>query len=286
MRSITVKAHAKINLVLDVLYKREDNYHELDGIMHAIDLHDTVSISVNNDGLSRIDVSCNVHLPVNNTAFLVANEYISSTEIKDSVTISVEKNIPSQAGLGGASADAAAVLYGLQKLYGALDEAELYRIAEKVGADVPFCLKYINGGCARARGKGEILEELPPICLDLLIVKANWGISTKELFDSLNVASKKSSTAVENAVNAIRSKSVDMLISSIYNALEAHAANFCGEIRTIKEELLSIGAKAAFMTGSGSAVIGIFGDKQSRSQAGEFYRNKHQDYFIKAAKTI
>jgi 4-diphosphocytidyl-2-C-methyl-D-erythritol kinase len=285
MKSITIKAHAKINLVLDVLYKREDNYHELDGIMHTIDLHDTVCVTRMTDASQRVSVICNEPLPHNNTAFVAATMYLQSTGITDSIAITIDKAIPSQAGLGSASADAAAVLLAMQALYNALNEKKLLALAEAIGADVPFCLIYNNGGCARASGKGERLEALPRLDFNLLIVKGTCGISTKELFENLNLSSKSSHIyRVDCAVKTIKDNDYNTLYLNMFNALENSAITKCKEIESIKNELLRMGARVAFMTGSGSAVVGIFEDSAVLNSAKSHF--KSLGYYCEASKTI
>lgn len=282
--TITKKAHAKINLLLDVLYKRQDNFHELDGIMHTIDLHDTVSVTQISNGKKQVSVSCSELLPHNNTAYTAATSYLERTGVTDSIEINIDKFIPSQAGLGGASADAAAVLLAMQELYNALNEKALFELACQIGADVPFCLMNNSGGCARARGKGEKLESLPSLSLDLLIVKGDCGISTKELFESLKLTGENDSKDIDTAVNAIKNNDLQSLFQSTFNALEERAIDKCASIATIKSKLLEMGASVAFMTGSGSAVVGIFEDSTLLTSAK--HHLKKAGYFSEIAKTI
>lgn len=259
-----LKAHAKINLLLDVLSKRDDGYHELIGIMHTVDIFDTVGImpSLRKD----IIVECNELLPKNNTAYRAASAYLNAAGIDEGVDITIEKHIPSQAGMGGASADAAAVLCGLQSSYRALDDAKLYEIGKSVGADVPFCL---HGGCAVVGGIGEKLETLPQQNLYLLLVQGSAGISTPHLFSTYdNVAARKETKAnIESAITACKTFNGNLLCENLYNALEFSAFELLPELKITKQRLLDTGAINALMTGSGSVVYGVYGSLKDALRA-------------------
>jgi 4-diphosphocytidyl-2-C-methyl-D-erythritol kinase len=254
-------AYAKVNLTLDVLFKRPDGYHELAGIYHTVNLFDTVEIEKSNG----VRVECDIPLPENNTAYRAACEYIRLAGC-GGAHIRVIKRIPSEAGLGGASADAAAVLRGMQRLYGSLDETKLAEAALRIGADVPFCL---SGGTALARGVGEILTPLPHPGLHFLVVRDGPGISTKALFSELSLPLRHpDNTAAEEC---IRKNDVRGLGSRMFNALEPAAIPLCPNILEIKQRMLYRGALGACMTGSGSAVIGLFENaKKAQSAAKTF----------------
>lgn len=243
----TIKAYAKVNLTLDVLRKRADGYHDLRSIMHGIDLYETVTL----EPAKTITVNCDVPLPDNSATYRAARAYMALTGF--GAHIEIKKFIPDEAGLGAASANAAAVFLGMQKLYGALSTERLYALAAMIGADVPFCMMQ---GCALAEGIGEKLTPLKRIPLDLLIVKAAKGISTKTLFTSLTLPVKHPNTRA--ALRAVDRGDARLLAKHMYNALEEKAAEFVPEIRAIKERLMRAGAMGAAMTGSGSAVVGVF----------------------------
>ncbi|MBQ6703264.1 MAG: 4-(cytidine 5'-diphospho)-2-C-methyl-D-erythritol kinase, partial [Clostridia bacterium] len=208
-----IKAYAKINLTLDVLRKRPDGYHDLRGVMCAISLHDKVYIEPGDE----IRFCCDIPLPENNTAVKAAKLFMQETG--KGADIRLEKHIPSEAGLGGASADAAAVLRGMNELYGnPVAEKRLYELGLMVGADVPFCLM---GGCALAEGVGEILIPLPVPHLDIVIVKGNGGISTGALFKSLRLPVEHPDT--DGAIAAIQKGDVSALAPLCENALEPPA---------------------------------------------------------------
>ena len=250
-----IKAYAKINLTLDVLRKRPDGYHDLRGVMCAVSLHDIVNIQPAED----IRFSCDVPLPENNTALKAAKLFMQETG--KGAEIRLTKLIPSEAGLGGASTDGAAVLRGMNELYGCpLPEKRLYELGLMVGADVPFCLM---GGCNLAEGVGEILTPLPLPDLHLVIVKGHGGVSTGALFKSLQLPVWHPDT--DGAIAAIQKGDIVALASLCQNALEPPAAALLPEIAQHKSLLIQSGALSAFMTGSGAAVVGIFKDEEAAS---------------------
>lgn len=251
------EAHAKINLFLNVLGRRPDGYHALCTIMHAIDLCDTVFL----EPAKEISVSANVALPERSAARRAAEAYqaVAGTE---GARIHIHARIPPEAGLGSSSADAAAVLRGMQALYGALSDAALLVLAARIGADVPFCL---TGGCALCEGIGEQITPLPSMPLDLLIVKGTRGISTKALFESLVLPLPEGDAGA--AVAALRAGDKRALAQRVYNALAAPAARFAPETMEFAARLRACGAQAACMTGSGSAVFGIFASRAEAERA-------------------
>lgn len=248
MKEIQEKAYAKINLTLGVRCKRTDGYHELDMLMQTVSLHDSVTVAKASD----ITVTATgMLLPYNNTMRKAAEYYSALTG--HGAHIRVMKRIPAQAGLGGGSADAAAVLRALDRLYGDVDPGTLKEIALKVGADVPFCFR---GGLCRAEGIGEVLTPIRGMQLHFVIVKPAEGVSTKALFDALTLPRKMPDTL--SAVRALSQGDLDGLSSCIYNALEEPAIRLVPEIAALKERLEENGAVKACMTGSGSAVFGLF----------------------------
>lgn len=263
MDTSTKRAYAKLNLTLGVLYKRADGYHALDSIMQTIDLYDTVTVERARD---IVVTSTGMLLPYDNTVRRAAELYRALTG--RSAQIRVVKRIPAEAGLGGGSADAAATLNALQELYGEVDEKTLLEIAAKVGADVPFCLK---GGTQRAEGIGEVLTPVRGMKLHLVIAKPAEGVSTKKLFSLLKLPRTMPETTA--ALKALSDGNLDALCPLLFNALEEPAIELVPEIGRIKRELLSLGAKAACMSGSGSAVFGVFFDKAAAESAREGLSN-------------
>ncbi len=252
-----MKAYAKVNLLLDVLMKRQDGFHELEGIMQSVSLYDVVTLTDSED----IEVASDVELPYNNTCRRAAELFLEGSG--KGVRIHVKKNIPSEAGMGGASADAAAVLKGLNEVF--VDtplrrsDDELLEIGLKVGADVPFCLM---GGCAIARGVGEELISIKGMRLPLLIVRGSRGVSTAGLFKSLGIGSEKhrrlGDDRLSEALKALENNSAEEFAALVGNALQPAASKTVPEIDEYCRRMMEQGALGASMTGSGAAVFGIF----------------------------
>lgn len=257
MQSLKIKANAKVNLSLSVLGKREDGYHELDTVMQSISLYDTVYIEKSD----KIAVECGEFGGEDNIAFKTAAAFFKASGINAGADIKIEKRIPSAAGMGGGSADAAAVLVGLDKLYEAkLSYEKLLKIAVKLGADVPFL---IRGGTARAKGIGEILEPIKPIggCY-FLIAKGENKPSTGEMFRLLDSADYNKPD-IEKTATAINSQDMVSLLASMDNSFAA----LWRESR-IKAELLKTDADAVSLSGSGPAWFAVYLDK-NRAVAAE-----------------
>lgn len=257
MQSLKIKANAKVNLSLSVLGKREDGYHELDTVMQSISLYDTVYIEKSD----KIAVECGEFGGEDNIAFKTAAAFFKASGINAGADIKIEKRIPSAAGMGGGSADAAAVLVGLDKLYEAkLSYEKLLKIAVKLGADVPFL---IRGGTARAKGIGEILEPIKPIggCY-FLIAKGENKPSTGEMFRLLDSADYNKPD-IEKTATAINLQDMVSLLASMDNSFAA----LWRESR-IKAELLKTDADAVSLSGSGPAWFAVYLDK-NRAVAAE-----------------
>lgn len=277
MKKVELYCGAKLNLTLETLFRRSDGYHELAMVMHGIDLYDRMVLEKTDD--DGIYFECSEPLPHNNTVRRAAEAFRAETGC-GGVRIYLEKRIPSEAGLGGASADAAGTLRGMELLYGKIDEKRLYFLGKQVGADVPFCL---HGGCALVGGIGEKLETLPSLDLSVLVVKGRRGVSTGALFRSLDAdaleGSPRRSLAMKDAILAGNVEAVPKLL---YNDLSSAAEAIVPEIAEAREKLLSLGALGACMTGSGSAVFGVFADIESAKKAGGAFDDR---FFTAACKT-
>ena len=251
-------ALAKLNLTLGVLYKREDGYHALDTVMQTVSLFDRVFVEKSHAVEVRVT---GMTLPENNTMTKAAKLYKEATGC--GALVRCEKRIPAEAGMGGGSADAAAVLRGLQRLHRMADDRTLREIALKVGADVPFCLV---GGTCRCEGVGEILT---PFALGrrlwFVIAKPKDGVSTRELFSRLPLPRPRVRTL--SAVAALAKGDLNALAPLMLNVLEPAAIELVPEIGILKQKLLDAGAIAAQMTGSGSAVFGLFGTEDAAKAA-------------------
>ena len=253
-------ANAKINLWLEITGRRADGYHLIETVMQSVDLCDVVTVSIGG-GEGEISVGCSDPLipsGKDNICFKAATSFLKAAEKPvGRVSVFIEKRIPSGAGLGGGSADAAAVLCGLNALYGEpLDEGRLLEAAAAVGADVPFCCV---GGTRLCRGIGEIMLPVEPLTEGaFLVVMPSFACGTAEayaLYDK-NPPPRR----LFPDVTARR-----LFGGMMYNVFEALYAD--PRIEQIKSRLLSAGAGCAMLTGSGSAVFGTFSDEVAAARA-------------------
>lgn len=251
-----VKAPAKINLTLDVLYKRPDNYHEVEMIMTTVDLADRIGLESREDGQIKIALKDNfVPDDQRNFAYQAAELIKSTYGIKEGVTISIEKEIPIAAGLAGGSSDAAATLRGLNELWNLkLSLDELAELGAKIGSDVSFC---VYGGTALATGRGEIIEELPapPTCW-VVLAKPKIGVSTADVYGGLKIKGLQHPNT-KQMIQAIETNDYELMCKSFGNVLETVTFNLHPEVVTIKEQMQRFGADAALMSGSGPTVFGV-----------------------------
>lgn len=251
-----VKAPAKINLTLDVLYKRPDNYHEVEMIMTTVDLADRIGLESREDGEIKIALKDNfVPDDQRNFAYQAAELIKSKYGIKEGVTISIEKEIPIAAGLAGGSSDAAATLRGLNELWDLnLSLDELAELGAKIGSDVSFC---VYGGTALATGRGEVIEELPapPTCW-VVLAKPKIGVSTADVYGGLKIEGLQHPNT-KQMIQAIDTNDYELMCTSLGNVLETVTFNLHPEVVTIKEQMQRFGADAALMSGSGPTVFGL-----------------------------
>lgn len=255
MEKIKITACAKINLSLSVLGKREDGYHELDTVMQSVDLSDTVYI----EKCRGIITDCKGISAEENIAARAARLFCEKTGA-EGCKIKIEKRIPAAAGLGGGSADAAAVLAGLNRLYKTgISKTELCEIAVKIGADVPFL---IAGGTARARGIGERLTPLMPLkdCW-FLLAKAEEKPSTAEMFSRLD-STDYIKPDIEKTVNAVNCGDLNGVLENLGNSFEILWSK-----SPLKEMLSSTHPAACSLSGSGPARFAVYGDLNAALRA-------------------
>ena len=259
MRRVRERAYAKLNLTLDVLRKRPDGYHDMEMVMQTVDLYDTVDITLNDVpgievGISRDDLPKNLH----NLAGKAAAEFLNFVNESVGVSVYITKNIPDKAGMAGGSADAAAVIRGLDKLLETrLSDKELLELCAKVGSDVPFCLR---GGTALARGRGAVLTDLPalPRC-GIVIVKPDFSVSTPALFGALDGQEIENRPDTAGFLDLLKAGDLPGMGKKLYNVFEPVLPPPEREtVDAIKAHLLRNGALGACMTGTGSAVFGLF----------------------------
>ena len=267
---LTLRAHAKINLSLDIVGKRDNGYHDLCSVMQSIRLADEVTLRRSKD----IAVKTDLHfLPSDdrNIAWKAARLFFDELGSDDGISIHIRKKIPVGGGLGGGSADAAAVLMGLNRLYGfPVSFARLLEIGLSCGADIPFCM---TGGTCLAEGLGEILTPLPSLShCHILLLRPKFPLSTKKIFSLVEIDKIKRHPDTEAIVNALRCRNTQGVISGLYNTLEEFIPR--PEIAEYKALLLEAGADTALMTGSGSVVYGIFRNLEKATLAKDLF-TKH-----------
>ena len=257
----TVRAAAKINLFLDITGKRSDGYHIVNMVMQSVSLYDEVTVTIEK-GDGEINVSCtdeSIPCDETNTAYQAVKAFFEYAQIKPkNVWVKIKKRIPSQAGMAGGSTDAAAVLVALNEMLDTgFSQDELAEIAEHIGADVPFC---IYGGTMTASGIGTILTPLPemPECY-IVVVKPGIKISTKEAYEKSDSMGYEQCRSVEPMADAICRGDIKAVGKALYNKFEEVVEVL--EIDTIKSYMKKYGAEGALMTGSGSAIFGIFEEK-------------------------
>lgn len=259
MRHIRERAWAKLNLTLDVLCKRPDGYHDMEMVMQTVDLADEVDITLSDTPEIEVDINRD-DLPkgLHNLAGKAAEAFLNYVNLLVGVSVYITKNIPDKAGMAGGSADAAAVIRGLDKLLETrLSDKELLDLSAKVGSDVPFCLW---GGTALAKGRGELLRDLPalPPC-GIVIVKPDFSVSTPALFGALDGREIEKRPDTAAFLELLKTGDLAGIGKELYNVFEpvlppAERAT----VDEIKAHLLQNGALGAAMTGTGSAVFGLF----------------------------
>ena len=270
------KAYAKLNISLDVTEKRNDGYHNMVMVMQSVSLCDDISICLDQSG--RIKARSNFRfIPSDerNLAVKAAARFLR--ELGDTTTgaeISIRKHIPVGSGMGGGSSDAAAVLRALNRMYGSPFSMEkLTALGAEVGSDVPFC---IRGGTALAKGRGELLSPLPPLppCC-FVICKPPFSISTPELFRKLDGVSSRHHPDTAGILEGVEKGDLVRICRRMYNVFEEVDDRRMRSVREIKSSLLDHGALGAVMTGSGSAVFGVFADETKAFFAEKHISNEH-----------
>lgn len=260
MSALTLPAYAKLNLTLDILSRRPDGYHEMRMLMQTISLHDEVRVALTDDeGITCAVSGADLPSDEQNLAVRAARAFFAGSGISPrGVSIALVKRIPSQAGMAGGSADAAAVLRALRALLcPSLADGALAAIAAQVGSDVPFCLR---GGTQLAEGRGEMLTPLPPAPrLYAAVCKPDFSISTPALFAQSDRVALAQRPDTDAALAALRAGDAAALCACVGNVFEqVLPPDQRGQIDEIKRALLAAGARCAAMTGSGSAVFGLF----------------------------
>ena len=261
---ISGKAAAKINLLLDLGEKFDDGYHGIFTIMQSVGLYDTITIAENSGGIAILSDKAGVPCDDRNTAYKAARLFFEKTGIAPGVDIQIEKEIPMQAGLGGGSADAAGTLLLLNELFKTgLSEYELCKIGTKVGADVPFCVK---GGTALCQNIGEILSPLPEFSDKyIVIVKPSSSVSTKNAYADYDASDNIRHVDREWILHKFINRDYKSFYDNTLNVFEQIV--YVPERAEIKAVLRKNGSLLEMMSGSGSAIYGIFESKTDANKA-------------------
>ncbi len=267
------KAYAKVNLTLAVGEKRPDGYHEVVSVMQRVSLCDTLTAEQTREGITLTCSDPALPSGEENLAHRAASLFFRETGIAGGAALTLEKRIPSQAGLGGGSSDAASALLALRKLYApALPDTELETMAAALGSDVPF---FIRGGTQLATGRGEVLSPLPPLTDGwFVIVKPTESFSTPAMYrrlDNLPPACTPPLPPLQGGLPA--------LASGLFNRFEA-AIPAGSAVWDIKARLAAYGALASLLSGSGSAVFGLFDTETAARAAVEALRPAWPEIFL------
>jgi 4-diphosphocytidyl-2-C-methyl-D-erythritol kinase len=249
-----LSAAAKVNLTLEVLSKRSDGYHEIATVMQTVDLVDRLTLE---DADTLVLQASTAGVPTDNTNLVLRAAFAlrEAAHVDRGARISLDKRIPVAAGLGGGSADAAAALLGLNRLWGLRwPRAKLEAVAVRLGMDVPF---FLRGGGALASGRGEQLEPVDVGGSALILVNPRFGSSTAEVYGRMTPAMYSDGKRAGAMIEALRSRRAARIAASLYNSLEAAVAPVHPEIGRMKAALLAAGALGAVMSGSGPTVFGV-----------------------------
>lgn len=274
------KAYAKINLFLNVVGKRVDGYHDLEMVMAPLELHDLLTFRENE--LNEINITSNCVITEkkeDNIVYKVAKYIKDEFNINQGVDIVIQKNIPIAAGLAGGSADAAATIRALNKMWKLkLKKPDMAQIGEIFGADIPFCI--YNHLCI-AKGKGEELFFInKKLKFPVLIVNPNVKVSTKEVFEKYD-GTKAKTKKITDMNSGIFNKNFDLIVRELHNSLEPVAFELEPKIQHLKNDLIDKGLKGTLMTGSGATVFSICKDKQKLKVVYETFGNDFTKFITK-----
>lgn len=284
---MNLKSYGKINLLLNVLGKREDGYHDVETIIQRIDLFDDIYIDVdkNFDGVS-IKVSCDkkgVPQDEGNLCYKASKWFMDKHGLKGKVTINIEKNIPFEAGLGGGTSNAAEVIKSLNSIYDKNISIDvLSKQSVVLGADFPYLMV---GGTVLCEGIGDKLTKID--CFSnkiILIVKPYFGFSTKDVYESFDIENVKFNLDKSKIIKYLNENNFLKICENISNALEYSNVSGMDFIKSIKNKLISFGAKSSCMSGSGSSVYGVFDNLYLAQKCYDIFKNDYDEVFL--TKTI
>ena len=276
---ITAKSYAKINLSLDLVGKREDGYHLLRSVMQKITLCDIISAKKIPEG---IKITCNkpfIPSDEKNVVYKTAAAFFEKTKISGGVHINIKKHIPTGAGLGGGSSNGAAAIDLLCNLYGVkMSKAEKNELTKNIGADIPF---FFYSATALCEGIGEKVTELEnSIECWYVIVKPPKSISTPTIYKHPITAENFGGDSTEKVITALKSNNLQDLCKNMKNALQPASEQVCPEIKNLVLWLVENGASAAMMSGSGSAVFGVFTKHKFAKKAKDALAKQYKNVYI------
>ena len=288
MKTVTIKAPAKVNLTLDVTGKRPNGYHDLKMIMQTISVFDEIKLSLTEE--EKIDLHMNKELPdkipaEKNLVYKAAALMKEKFDIKGGFDIELQKNIPAAAGLAGGSSDCAATLIAVNEVCElGLTTQELCDIGVKLGADVPFC---IRKGTMLSEGIGEILTPLTPFKdVWVVLVKPDISVSTAYVYTHLDLPNLKYHPDTEKAIECIGNGDISGLSNVLSNVLETVTVPEYPVLTEIKEFLVQNGAEGSLMSGSGPTVFGIFKNKEDARRAYDKAGEKYRGYDVLICQTM
>lgn len=279
MEQITIAAPAKINLSLDITGKLENGYHALDTIMQTISIEDKITLAKSGCQISVLCDHPQVPQGNGNICHKAAEAFFEKTALEGGVIITIDKNIPVAAGLAGGSSDAAAVIKGLNLLYGTgLTQREMCEIGLKCGADVPYC---IVAGTCRAKGIGEKLTKLPSFAgVYIVLVVPDFFVSTEWAYKNYDLNSPDEKPRTEELISYIRGRDIKNTAERMANVLESVTAKKHPEIREIKHDIKKSGACGSVMSGSGPSVFGLFENEEKARIAFSVIREKYNRSYL------
>lgn len=279
--ALTVLSRAKLNLSLDVFGTRPDGYHEIASVMQSLALSDVLTFESRPRGISLEVSGKPVVAGEKNLVLRAARLLAASTRCGRGAAITLRKNIPVAAGLGGGSADAAGTLVGLNRLWELGRDARfLCALGAQIGADVPFC---VVGGTALATGVGEELALLPPLPeLGVLLIKLSYGISTAAVYRAYDSLQSICRPVAREMAEALTRYDWRQALRKCGNALEGVTFREHPELQLLKNKLLEAGAVCALMSGSGPTVFGVFETTQEAARAGSFFKNNGMEVIVTA----
>jgi len=270
-RKLTLWTAAKINLYLDIVGKRNDGYHEIESVMQSVTLYDRLVLKPFKEGIKILSDEPGIPLGRENLCYKAAELFLKKTKIKQGLQIEIHKTIPRKAGLGGGSADAAATLWGMNKLFGVrVPLIILSKWASLLGADVPFCLR---GGTSLVRGKGEILIPLPSLKDGwLVLLDPGIPVSTSWVYEKIRGELTKKKLSAKLLANLVEKEGLLGISKFLYNRLEEVVLERFPVLKAVKKEMMQARAKGTLMTGSGSIIFGMVENKKE----GESLRSRLQ----------